>query len=91
MSLFARRLAYTSLALGASAAAGGGLLYRRHNRGKVPEGTKYYVTPAVGAPTAPGPPGRAPYLPPSREEMISRMKQETFDILVIGGGASGGD
>ncbi|CDJ57099.1 hypothetical protein EMWEY_00030540, partial [Eimeria maxima] len=30
-----------------------------------------------------------PYLPPSREEMITKMKQEQFDVLVIGGGSAG--
>ncbi|KAL8430771.1 hypothetical protein Efla_004007 [Eimeria flavescens] len=89
MSVFGRRLAYTSLALGASAAAGGTLLYRRHNRSKVPLDTKYYVN--SGGTGLSGPiGGTSPYLPPSREAMISKMKQEKFDVLVIGGGASGG-
>ncbi|KAL8434305.1 hypothetical protein ACSSS7_003249 [Eimeria intestinalis] len=89
MNVFSRRLAYTSLALGASAAAGGSLLYRRHHRSTPAPDTKYYVS-AGGAAlsTLAGGAGKAPYLPPSREAMISKMKQEKFDVLVIGGGAS---
>lgn len=88
MSVFGRRLAYSSLALGASAITGGGLLYRRHNRSKVPADTKYYVTPGGDHETL-GSPGVAAYLPPPREAMISKMKREKFDVLVVGGGASG--
>lgn len=88
MSVLARRLAYTSLFVGASTAAGGAFLHRRHNRNKVPDGTKYYVT-AATSPGAQGDNARAPYLPPPREEMISKMKKERFDVLVIGGGATG--
>ncbi|KAL8455688.1 hypothetical protein Emag_000510 [Eimeria magna] len=91
MNVFGRRLAYTSLALGASAAAGGSLLYRRHHRSTLSPDTKYYVSPGGTALSAsPGGAGKAPYLPPSREAMISKMKQEKFDVLVIGGGASVG-
>ncbi|OEH78338.1 FAD-dependent glycerol-3-phosphate dehydrogenase [Cyclospora cayetanensis] len=91
MGVFARRLAYSSLAVGASTALGGAFLWRRHNKGKVPEGTKYYVTPTgpSGASGALAGPRKAPYLPPSREEMIAKMKQDRFDVLVIGGGATG--
>lgn len=30
-----------------------------------------------------------PYLPPSREQQIKRLKEEIFDVLVIGGGCVG--
>lgn len=98
MHVLGRRLAYSSLAVGASAAIANTFFCRQHKRGSVPVGTRYYVgqTEALEA-AAQEIPQKAhrrdcfppTYLPPSREEMIAKMKKEKFDVLVIGGGASG--
>lgn len=63
---------------------GGPAVYMNHRRSMVPSGTKYFVVSDDDAS------GASPkYYPPSREEMIQKLKSEQFDILVIGGGAAG--
>ncbi|CDJ69550.1 glycerol-3-phosphate dehydrogenase, putative [Eimeria necatrix] len=98
MHVLGRRLAYSSLAVGASAAIANTFFCRQHKRGGVPVGTRYYVgqTEALEAAAQETPQKThrrdcfpPTYLPPSREEMIAKMKKEKFDVLVIGGGASG--
>nr|CEL66611.1 TPA: glycerol-3-phosphate dehydrogenase, putative [Neospora caninum Liverpool] len=69
------------LGLGGVAAYAG--LYYNHRKSMIPKETRYYASLPVGQG------GAIAHLPTSREEMIERMKKERFDVLVIGGGATG--
>lgn len=63
----------------ATLVAGGGVgmykLYRQHQTAMCPTQTSYCVTKAT--------------VVPSRASMLERMKTEKFDLIVIGGGATG--
>lgn len=50
-------------------------LHRKHQVGMVPSNTTYALNKQLSV--------------PSRDQMINRMKMESFDLIVIGGGATG--
>ncbi|KAK2195920.1 bifunctional FAD-dependent glycerol-3-phosphate dehydrogenase/Alpha-glycerophosphate oxidase [Babesia duncani] len=62
--------------VGVSSAAVGATYFsvrRQHEKSSIPKDTKYYYPPAL----------------PSRNSMLERLRNEEFDVLVIGGGCTG--
>ncbi|PFH37698.1 FAD-dependent glycerol-3-phosphate dehydrogenase [Besnoitia besnoiti] len=85
MRRFARVLTYTAGLIGTGGAAAYAGLYYNHQRSMAPKDTRYYASLAAESAKK----GSTAHLPSSREAMIERMKRERFDVLVIGGGATG--
>ncbi|KEP62051.1 UNVERIFIED_CONTAM: FAD-dependent glycerol-3-phosphate dehydrogenase [Hammondia hammondi] len=83
MRRFGRVFACSAGLVGLGGAAAYGGLYYNHKKSMAPKETRYYYSLASEGG------GRLSHLPPSREAMIERMKKERFDLLVIGGGATG--
>lgn len=73
--MWRRAVKYSLGATAAGCAGGYVFLYQQHQNGMVPPGTKYGLNNKMSI--------------PSRDQMIGRMRRENFDIVVIGGGATG--